>query len=113
MNLGSDRALYLLPSDHRDRLTASLGRQVAEDAGRFQVVGRQAAKRLARLAGEESAGATFLRRDGSAWTTDKDGIAAALLSAEITAHTGCDPASGMWLWPTSSAARRHAGWRPL
>ena len=41
--------------------------------------------------GEESAGATFLRRDGSAWTTDKDGIAAALLSAEITARSGCDP----------------------
>ena len=36
------------------------------------------------FAGEESAGATFLRRDGSVWTTDKDGIAAALLSAEIT-----------------------------
>ena len=43
------------------------------------------------FAGEESAGATFLRRDGSVWTTDKDGIAAALLSAEITASTGRDP----------------------
>jgi phosphoglucomutase len=41
--------------------------------------------------GEESAGASFLRRDGSVWTTDKDGIAAALLSAEITAKTGRDP----------------------
>jgi phosphoglucomutase len=41
--------------------------------------------------GEESAGATFLRRDGSVWTTDKDGIIAALLSAEITARTGRDP----------------------
>ena len=41
--------------------------------------------------GEESAGASFLRRDGSVWTTDKDGIAAALLSAEITARTGRDP----------------------
>ena len=40
---------------------------------------------------EESAGASFLRRDGSAWTTDKDGIAAALLAAEITARTGRDP----------------------
>jgi phosphoglucomutase len=38
------------------------------------------------------AGATFLRRDGTAWTTDKDGIAAALLSAEITAPRGQDPA---------------------
>ena len=40
--------------------------------------------------GEESAGASFLRRDGSVWTTDKDGIAAALLSAEITARSGRD-----------------------
>ncbi|MEO5560019.1 MAG: phosphoglucomutase (alpha-D-glucose-1,6-bisphosphate-dependent) [Dokdonella sp.] len=40
---------------------------------------------------EESAGASFLRRDGGVWTTDKDGIAAALLSAEITAHGGRDP----------------------
>jgi phosphoglucomutase len=43
------------------------------------------------FAGEESAGAAFLRRDGSTWTTDKDGITAALLSAEITARTGRDP----------------------
>jgi phosphoglucomutase len=40
---------------------------------------------------EESAGASFLRRDGTVWTTDKDGIAAALLSAEITAREGKDP----------------------
>lgn len=42
--------------------------------------------------GEESAGASFLRRDGAVWTTDKDGIVPALLSAEITAHSGRDPA---------------------
>jgi len=41
--------------------------------------------------GEESAGAAFLRLDGTAWTTDKDGITAALLAAEITAKTGSDP----------------------
>ncbi|HEV7703836.1 MAG TPA: hypothetical protein VGO46_06060, partial [Gemmatimonadaceae bacterium] len=41
--------------------------------------------------GEESAGATFLRHNGEAWTTDKDGIVAALLSAEITARAGRDP----------------------
>jgi phosphoglucomutase len=41
--------------------------------------------------GEESAGAAFLRRDGSVWTTDKDGIIAALLSAEMTAARGRDP----------------------
>jgi len=41
--------------------------------------------------GEESAGATFLRRDGSVWTTDKDGLIPNLLAAEITARTGKDP----------------------
>ena len=43
------------------------------------------------FAGEESAGSSFLRRDGSVWTTDKDGIIACLLSAEMTARTGSDP----------------------
>ena len=41
--------------------------------------------------GEESAGASFLRKDGTVWTTDKDGVAMALLSAEITARSGKDP----------------------
>jgi phosphoglucomutase len=41
--------------------------------------------------GEESAGASFLRQDGTAWTTDKDGLIMALLAAEITARTGKDP----------------------
>jgi phosphoglucomutase len=41
--------------------------------------------------GEESAGATFLRRNGSVWTTDKDGLILGLLSAEMTATTGKDP----------------------
>jgi phosphoglucomutase len=41
--------------------------------------------------GEESAGASFLRRDGTTWTTDKDGIIACLLAAEMTARTGRDP----------------------
>jgi len=43
------------------------------------------------FAGEESAGASFLRRDGAVWTTDKDGMIAALLAAEITAITKKDP----------------------
>jgi phosphoglucomutase len=41
--------------------------------------------------GEESAGASFLRRDGTVWTTDKDGIIACLLAAEMTARSGRDP----------------------
>jgi phosphoglucomutase len=43
------------------------------------------------FAGEESAGASFLRRDGSVWTTDKDGLIPGLFAAEITARTGRDP----------------------
>ena len=43
------------------------------------------------FAGEESAGASFLRRDGSAWTTDKDGLILGLLAAEMTARTRSDP----------------------
>jgi phosphoglucomutase len=43
------------------------------------------------FAGEESAGASFLRRDGSTWTTDKDGLVACLLAAEMTARHGIDP----------------------
>jgi phosphoglucomutase len=43
------------------------------------------------FAGEESSGATFLRRDGSVWTTDKDGLLPNLFSAEITAKRGRDP----------------------
>src|SRR3546814_1544270 len=44
------------------------------------------------LGGEESAVASFLRRDGSVWTTDKDGMAPALFAAELTARHGHDPA---------------------
>jgi phosphoglucomutase len=43
--------------------------------------------------GEESAGASFLRRDGTVWTTDKDGLIAGLLAAEMTARTGIDPSA--------------------
>jgi phosphoglucomutase len=43
------------------------------------------------LGGEESAGAAFLRRDGTVWTTDKDGIILGLLAAEMTARSGRDP----------------------
>ena len=43
------------------------------------------------FAGEESAGASFLRRDGTVWTTDKDGLILGLLAAEITARTRRDP----------------------
>jgi phosphoglucomutase len=74
-----------------DRVTARLARRLHEvPVGFTWFVGGLADGSIG-FAGEESAGATFLRRDGSAWTTDKDGIAAALLSAEITAIAGRDP----------------------
>ena len=56
---------------------------------------------------EESAGASFLRRDGRVWTTDKDGIAAALLAAEISARTGSDP-STYYQQLTATYGRPHA-----
>jgi phosphoglucomutase len=64
-----------------DRVASRLGRSLFEAPVGFSLG----------FGGEESAGASFLRRDGSVWTTDKDGIAAALLSAEITARSGRDP----------------------
>jgi phosphoglucomutase len=74
-----------------DRVTARLARPLFEVPVGFKwfVEGLLGA-RLG-FAGEESAGASFLRRDGSVWTTDKDGIIPCLLSAEITARLGRDP----------------------
>ncbi len=74
-----------------DRLTARLGRELVEMPVGFKWFAAGLQSGALGFAGEESAGATFQRRDGSTWTTDKDGIVAALLSAEITARTGCDP----------------------
>ncbi|KRB96712.1 phosphoglucomutase [Hydrogenophaga sp. Root209] len=74
-----------------DRLAARLGRQLVEMPVGFKWFASGLESGALGFAGEESAGATFLRRDGSAWTIDKDGIAAALLSGEITARTGFDP----------------------
>jgi phosphoglucomutase len=74
-----------------DRLTARLGRQLVEMPVGFKWFASGLQSGALGVCGEESAGATFLRRDGATWTTDKDGIAAALLSAEITARTGRDP----------------------
>ena len=74
-----------------DRVAAKLGRPLYEVPVGFKwFVDGLLGGRLG-FVGEESAGATFLRRDGTVWTTDKDGIAAALLAAEMTARTGRDP----------------------
>jgi phosphoglucomutase len=74
-----------------DRVSARLGRRLYEVPVGFKwFVEGLLAGRLG-FGGEESAGSSFLRRDGSVWTTDKDGIVPCLLSAEITAHVGKDP----------------------
>jgi phosphoglucomutase len=74
-----------------DRVAARLGRALYEVPVGFKWFVDGLFDGSLGFGGEESAGASFLRRDGSVWTTDKDGIAAALLSAEITAHSGRDP----------------------
>ena len=74
-----------------DRLTARLGRKLYEVPAGFKWFAAGLRDGSLGFAGEESAGASFLRRDGTVWTTDKDGIVAALLSAEITACRGRDP----------------------
>ena len=74
-----------------DRVSARLGRRLYEVPVGFKwFVEGLLAGRLG-FAGEESAGLSFLRRDGGVWTTDKDGIVPCLLSAEITARVGKDP----------------------
>lgn len=74
-----------------DRVTSKLGRKLHEVPVGFKYFVDGLCDGSIGFCGEESAGATFLRRDGSVWTTDKDGIVAALLSAEITARNGRDP----------------------
>jgi len=74
-----------------DRVSARLGRRIYEVPVGFKwFVGGLFTGTLG-FAGEESAGSSLLRRDGSVWTTDKDGIVPCLLSAEMTARTGKDP----------------------
>lgn len=73
------------------RVAARLHRQVLDVPVGFKWFSEGLLTGALGFAGEESAGAAFLRRDGSVWTTDKDGITAALLSAEITATTGTNP----------------------
>jgi phosphoglucomutase len=81
----------LVSSSLIDRVTAALGRPLFEVPVGFKwfVPGLLAGE--LGFGGEESAGASFLRRDGSVWTTDKDGLILGLLAAEITARLGKDP----------------------
>jgi phosphoglucomutase len=75
-----------------DRVAAKLGRKVYEVPVGFKWFVDGLLRGSLGFGGEESAGSSFLcRRDGSPWTTDKDGLIAALLAAEITARVGRDP----------------------
>jgi phosphoglucomutase len=74
-----------------DRVTAKLGRKLYEVPVGFKWFVDGLLDGSLGFGGEESAGASFVRQDGSVWTTDKDGIVPALLAAEITARMGRDP----------------------
>ena len=81
----------LVSSGLIDRVVDGLGRKFREVPVGFKWFSAGLLDGSFCFGGEESAGASFLRRDGSAWTTDKDGIILGLLAAEITAVTGKDP----------------------
>lgn len=76
-----------------DRVAKRLGRGLYETPVGFKWFAAGLFDGSLGLGGEESAGASFLRRDGSVWTTDKDGIVPALFAAELTARNGHDPAA--------------------
>src|SRR5258708_32240398 len=81
----------LVSSSMIDRGANGLGRPLLEVPVGFKWVLPVLLDGTVAFGGEESAGASFLRRDGSVWTTDKDGIVLALLASEITAVTGLSP----------------------
>ncbi|HEY5790213.1 MAG TPA: phosphoglucomutase, alpha-D-glucose phosphate-specific, partial [Gammaproteobacteria bacterium] len=81
----------LVSSSLIDRVAAALGRRLFEVPVGFKWFVAGLADGSLGFAGEESAGATFLCRDGRPWTTDKDGLLLGLLAAEITAVSGRDP----------------------
>ncbi len=81
----------LVSSSMIDRVTSGLGRALLEVPVGFKWFVPGLLDGSVAFGGEESAGASFLRRDGSVWTTDKDGIILALLASEITAVTGKTP----------------------
>ncbi|AMJ62428.1 phosphoglucomutase (alpha-D-glucose-1,6-bisphosphate-dependent) [Bosea sp. PAMC 26642] len=74
-----------------DRVAGKLGRRLVEVPVGFKWFVDGLSDGSFGFGGEESAGASFLRQDGTSWTTDKDGIILGLLAAEITASTGSDP----------------------
>jgi len=90
-NRGAAVGKTVVSSAMIDRVTSRLGRKLYEVPVGFKWFVDGLLDGSLGFGGEESAGASFLRIDGSAWTTDKDGIAPALLAAEMTARNGRDP----------------------
>ena len=102
-------AIHYLFGGARDWPDAGIGKTLVSSASMIDFVAKDLGRRMVEVpvgfkwfvdglidgslgfGGEESAGASFLRRDGTPWSTDKDGILLALLAAEITATTGRDP----------------------
>lgn len=84
-------AKTLVSSSMIDRVAEKLGRPLTEVPVGFKWFAQGLLEGRYGFAGEESAGASFLRKDGTVWTTDKDGIILCLLAAEIKAVTGDDP----------------------
>ena len=83
----------LVSSSMIDHVTADLGRRLIEVPVGFKWFVDGLLDGSVGFGGEESAGASFLRRDQTVWTTDKDGIIACLLAAELTAKSGRDPSA--------------------
>jgi phosphoglucomutase len=81
----------MVTSEMLDRLAARLRRPLIETPAGFRWFVEGLRRAQLGFAGEESAGASFLRCDGSVWTTEKDGLVLGLLAAEITARSGRDP----------------------
>ena len=88
---GSAIGKTVVSSGMIDRVAAKLGRKLIEVPVGFKWFSRGLIDGSLAFGGEESAGASFLRRGGAAWTTDKDGLIMGLLAAEMTARTGHDP----------------------
>lgn len=92
---GSAVGKTVVSSGMIDRVTKKLGRKLVEVPVGFKWFSAGLIDGSIGFGGEESAGASFLRRDGTVWTTDKDGITLGLLAAEMTARIGKDP-SGIY-----------------
>ena len=107
---GSGVGKTAVSSSMIDRVAAKLGRKLVEVPVGFKWFVPGLSDGSLGFGGEESAGASFLRRDGSVWTTDKDGLILGLLAAEITARSGQDPQK---LYDTVTADLGHSHYQRI